>query len=70
MHQPHIQLEHLDKSAVAEHNVNQKARIQFHNTSILTITTRYMDRIIREDTETELHLYNMHKQAGFCLSKS
>jgi hypothetical protein len=32
--------------------------------------TRYMDRIIREAIEIELHLDNMHREGGFCLSKS
>jgi hypothetical protein len=35
-HQRHIRLEHLDKSAVAEHSINLGHRIQLHNTSILT----------------------------------
>jgi hypothetical protein len=46
-HQWHIQLEHPDKSAIAEHSVNSGHHIQFHNTSILTTKPGYMDHIIR-----------------------
>jgi transposase len=38
-HQRHIRLEHLDKSAVAEHSIDQGHRIQFHNASILATKT-------------------------------
>jgi hypothetical protein len=38
-HQRHIRLEHPDKSAVAEHSIDQGHRIQFHNASILATTT-------------------------------
>jgi hypothetical protein len=66
----HIRLEHLDKSAIAEHNIDQGHRIKFHNASILATKTRYMDRIVREAVEIELHPYNIHREGGFCLSKS
>jgi hypothetical protein len=68
-HQRYIQLEHPDKSAVAEHSIDQD-RIQFHNSSILATKTRYMDRIVREATEIELHPYNINREGGFCVSKS
>jgi hypothetical protein len=35
-HQQHIRLEHLDKSAIAEHSINQGHCIQFHSSTILT----------------------------------
>jgi hypothetical protein len=66
----HIQLEHPDKSAVAEHSINQGLCIQLQNSSILTTKTRYMDRIVREAIEIELHPYNINREGGFCLSKS
>jgi hypothetical protein len=46
--QRHIRIEHLEKSAVAEHSIDQGHRIEFHNFSILPKKTGYMDRIIRE----------------------
>jgi hypothetical protein len=69
-HQRYIRLEHPDKSSVAEHTVDLGYRIQFHETSILATKTRYMDRIIREAIEIELHPNNMNRVIGFCLRKS
>jgi hypothetical protein len=45
-------------------------RIQLQNTSILATKTQYMDRIIREAIEIELHPDNMNREVRFCLSKS
>jgi hypothetical protein len=69
-HQQHIQLEHPDKSVIAEHSIDHRHCIQFHNSSILATKTRYMDRIVREAIEIELHPYNISREGGFCLSKS
>jgi hypothetical protein len=56
-HQRHIRREHPDKSAVVEDSIDQGHRIQFHNSSILATKTRYMDLIVREAIEIELHSY-------------
>ncbi|PNF22070.1 hypothetical protein B7P43_G09300 [Cryptotermes secundus] len=64
-HQRHNRLEHPDKSAVAEHRIDLGHRIQLQNTSILATKTRYMDRIIREAIEIELHHDNMNREGGF-----
>jgi hypothetical protein len=69
-HQRHIRLNHPDKSAVAEHSIDQGHRIQFHDASILATKTRYMDRIVRKAIEIEFHPYNINREGGFCLSKS
>jgi hypothetical protein len=63
-HQWHICPEHLDKSAVAEHSINLGNSTQLHHTK-----PGHKDRIIKEATETELHL-NMNMEDAFCLSKS
>jgi hypothetical protein len=57
-------------SDVAEHSVDLGQHIQFHNTSILVTKTQYMDRIVREATEIELHPNDVNREVGFCLSKS
>jgi hypothetical protein len=59
-----------DKSAVAEHSIDQGHRIQFHNSSICATKTRYMDRIDRDAMEIGHHPYNISRAGGFCLSKS
>jgi hypothetical protein len=68
-HQRHIRLQHPDKLAVAEHSIDQEHRIQFQNSSILAMKTRYMDRNVREVIEIEIHPYNFNREGGFCLSK-
>jgi hypothetical protein len=69
-HQRHIRLGHPDKSATEEHSVDLGHHIQFHNTSILASKTQYMDRIIREAIEIELHPDNINREMRFCLSRS
>jgi hypothetical protein len=69
-HQKHMQLQHLEKSAVAEHNISQGHCIHFHNTPILTTKTKYMDQINKEAIEIELHPYSMNREGGVCLKKS
>jgi hypothetical protein len=69
-HQRLIRLEHPDKSAVAEHSIDQGHRIQFYNSFILSKKTRYIYRIVMEAIEIELHPYNINREGGFCLSKS
>jgi hypothetical protein len=68
-HQRYICLEHPDKSTVAEHSIDFGHHIQLHNTSILATKTRYVDHIIRESIEIELHPNNMNREVGFRLSK-
>jgi hypothetical protein len=69
-HQRHIRLEHPDKSAVAEHSIDQGKCIQFHNASIVDTKTSYVVPIAEEAIEIELHPYNINREGGFCLSKS
>jgi hypothetical protein len=65
-----ICLEHPDKSDMVEHSINLGHCIQLHHTTIISTKPRYMDHVIREATETELHPNNMNRENGFCLSKS
>jgi hypothetical protein len=49
---------------MADHNtINLRHQIQLHHTTIST-KPRYMDHIIRETTEIELHPNNINREDG------
>jgi hypothetical protein len=57
-------------TAIAEHSKKLGHRIKSHTTSILAKKLRYVDHIIRETIEIELHPNNINRENGFSLSRS
>ena len=65
--QEHLRHGQTEKSAVAEHLLDTGHEVQFEKTHRLNRTTVYMDWIVTEAIQIQLHAENFNREAGFIL---
>jgi hypothetical protein len=69
-HMRHIHFEQPKKSAMAEHSINTRHRIDFRSTFVSDKAAGYVDRLIKEAIEIRLNTRNFNRDGGFTLSRA
>jgi hypothetical protein len=69
-HALHICLYQPDKSAAAEHCIETGHKIIFYETTVPARTSGYMEHLVKEAIEIQLHSTSFNRDNGYMLSRA
>ena len=69
-HERDLRMQYFDKSAVAQHALENNHHIVFDEARLIDRATNYWDRIRREAIEIKLQPSNFNRDSGLHISKS
>ena len=65
-----LRLQHFDKSAVAQHALENNHHIGFNEARLIDRANNYWDRLRRETIEIQLQANNFNRDSGLHISKA